>query len=94
MLQAQICCNKVPCISFFKLNCENGEPEEKIALAAVCKDAITNTESINAITAIEKISETHGSNEALLPQPVADNTTTPVISVMEVTANTEIQHTA
>jgi len=81
-------------MSHVKLNCETGEPEEKIALAAVCKDAITNTESINAITTVEKTSETHGSNEALLPQPVAENTATPVISVMEVTANADAQPTA
>ena len=78
-------------MSHVKLNNETGEPEEKIALNAVSKDANTNTESINAITTIEKISETHGSNEALIPQPVVETTETPVISVMDVTPNTEVQ---
>ena len=83
-------------MSHAKLNyAENGEAEEKIALAAVSKDAITNTESINAITAIEKISETHGSNEALIPQPTVETVvTTPIISVMDVTSTTEVQPTA
>jgi len=79
-------------MSHVKLNNETGEPEEKIALNTVSKDAITNTESINAITSIEKMSETHGSNEALIPQPVVETvsapTTAPVISVMDVTPTT------
>jgi len=80
-------------MSHVKLNNETGEPEEKIALNTVSKDAITNTESINAITSIEKMSETHGSNEALIPQPVVETVapttaTAPVISVMDVTPTT------
>ena len=78
-------------MSHVKLNNETGEPEEKIALNTVSKDAITNTESINAITSIEKMSETHGSNEALIPQPVVETVATataPVISVMDVTPTT------
>ena len=66
------------------------ECEEKIALAAVSnKDAVTNTECTNGdIATVEKISETHGSNEALLPQAVAvvEAVNTPAIAAMEVTS--------
>lgn len=53
--------SKIPC-----------DPEEKIALAPISKDAITSTECGNGAATIEmnKVSEANGSNEALIPTPI------------------------
>jgi hypothetical protein len=79
-------------ISHSKLPCD---PEEKIALAPVSKDANTNTGECNGdagITKIDmnKVSEANGSNEALIQN--ADQTTSaPTIAVMDVTENSAKQ---